>query len=463
MNSDYKEIEKAQIESISGSMYMLRRLAMTGGLDGFVYSDFTDIRYEAGPRVGTLYMRVNPRQAPRFVNSISANDCLRLRSVFHNFQEGTLEVGTVGHWIYATAAWKPGLQQGDLYALDFATCPHTNGHWPAGITGMQGKVVNLQLSDYCPHRGIFGMTGSGKTEAALQALSWLGQNVPKCALDGLSPNGDDQGNWLILIDPKLGKNSFRTAADFAGLVGPMATEIADIEAALTWAVSEMTRRNALHTNDIDRLPRLIIFMDEVQRATEASPLIATLLRRLATEGRTANIYLVVLGHSPRQSEFGGESTKSDIPGRQVFKVASGQDSHNALGTWKPNAATLTRFECLVLDPAGSDLFVRMAAFKCDSRVMDRVPRGLPQMTEWPALDANDYLDGGRITIQPSPLEAACAIAAAEHGYGRDNLQRMLEGTGVPIRSNGTADTLKKWGQAVLNELVGNPKLRKEQT
>ncbi len=189
-----------------------------------------------------------------------------------------------------------------------------------------GYVLTADL-ERMPHLLIAGQTGSGKSVCINNIIISL---VYKSAPDDLK---------MILIDPKVVELSVFSALPH--LMRPVVTDPKKAAGALKWAVHEMEQRynkmakrnardlaryNALQDNPEDKLPKLVIIIDELaDLMMVAAKDVEDAICRIAQLGRAAGIHLVVATQSPRTDIITG-LIKANIPSRIAFAVTNGIDS-----------------------------------------------------------------------------------------------------------------------------------------
>ena len=189
-----------------------------------------------------------------------------------------------------------------------------------------GYVLTADL-ERMPHLLIAGQTGSGKSVCINNIIISL---VYKSAPDDLK---------MILIDPKVVELSVFSALPH--LMRPVVTDPKKAAGALKWAVHDMEQRynkmakhnardlaryNALQDNPEDRLPKLVIIIDELaDLMMVAAKDVEDAICRIAQLGRAAGIHLVVATQSPRTDIITG-LIKANIPSRIAFAVTNGIDS-----------------------------------------------------------------------------------------------------------------------------------------
>ncbi len=218
-----------------------------------------------------------------------------------------------------------------------------------------GSAVAADLRTM-PHLLIAGTTGSGKSVCiASLALCLCMNNTP-----------DDLR--IVMIDPKMVE-----LIRFNGLphmLGKVETELERITGVLRWCTMEMDRRYRLleaarardieaynrkvrNKRDAERLPRLVIMIDELADLMMMAPdQTEHTLVRLAQMARATGIHLIVATQRPSTDILTG-LIKANFPARISFAVASGVDSRVILDG--PGAETLLgRGDMLYLSPeAGS--------------------------------------------------------------------------------------------------------------
>ncbi len=184
-----------------------------------------------------------------------------------------------------------------------------------------------------PHLLIAGATGSGKSVMVNALIASL---LIRARPDEVR---------LILVDPKRVE-----LADYNGiphLMVPVITESDRARAALKWAVGEMENRyrrfagaaarnitayNETRVDPADRLPYLVIIVDELadlmmrDGRTVEDPIV-----RLAQKARATGIHLVLATQRPSVNVVTG-LIKANFPSRIAFAMASQIDSRTILDT-----------------------------------------------------------------------------------------------------------------------------------
>lgn len=189
-----------------------------------------------------------------------------------------------------------------------------------------GKPVYANL-EKMPHMLIAGSTGSGKSVCINSIiLSTVYKSTPEEVR-------------MILIDPKVVE--LQIFAPVPHLYCPVVTDPKKAAGVLKWACNEMDQRyikmsnfnardlarfNSLQQDPEDRMPRLMIIIDELADLMMVSAKeVEESIARLAQLGRAAGIHLIVATQRPSVDVITG-LIKTNIPSRIAFAVASAIDS-----------------------------------------------------------------------------------------------------------------------------------------
>ena len=214
-----------------------------------------------------------------------------------------------------------------------------------------GAAVATDLAAM-PHLLIAGTTGSGKS-VSIAAIAVC-----------LAMNNTPEDLRLVMIDPKMVE-----LIRFNGLphlFGKVETKLERIVGVLRWCTVEMDRRYRLlettkardiemynrkvgRQKDAERLPRIVILIDELADLMMTAPdQTEHTLVRLAQMARATGIHLVVATQRPSTDILTG-LIKANFPARMSFAVASGVDSRVILDC--PGAETLLgKGDMLFLSP-----------------------------------------------------------------------------------------------------------------
>ena len=230
-----------------------------------------------------------------------------------------------------------------------------------------GKIVVADLSKM-PHMLIAGSTGSGKSVCINDIiLSMIYKSSP-------------EDLRLIMVDPKQVELS--VYATLPHLLIPVVTDPKKAASALRWAVNEMTMRykkfsdvgareivryNELQDDPKNRLPRIVVIIDELADLMMVAPdEVEDCICRIAQLGRAAAIHLIVATQRPSADVITG-LIKANIPSRAAFAVSSAIDSRIILDCTGAEKL-LGRGDCL-FHPNGAAKPTRLqAAFVSDEEV-----------------------------------------------------------------------------------------------
>lgn len=242
-----------------------------------------------------------------------------------------------------------------------------------------GKVIVADLAKM-PHMLIAGSTGSGKSVCINDLIiSMIYKSSP-------------QDLRLILIDPKMVELSVFSVLPH--LLIPVVTEPKKAASALRWAVNEMTLRykkfselgardlaryNELQDNPTNRLPKVVVIIDELADLMMVSPdEVEDSICRVAQLGRAAGIHLIVATQRPSADVITG-LIKANIPSRCAFAVSSSIDSRIILDS--TGAEKLLGRGDMLFHPNGSNKPIRLqCAFVSDEEV-ERITAHFQQHSE----------------------------------------------------------------------------------
>lgn len=199
---------------------------------------------------------------------------------------------------------------------------------------LAGEIIVTNVAKM-PHLLIAGATGSGKSVCINTLIMSI---LYKATPDEVK---------MIMVDPKMVELSVYN--DIPHLLLPVVTDPKKANAALSWAVNEMTKRyeqfasagvrniegyNQKIDNDYNfaatvgntHMYQLVIIVDELaDLMMVAAKEVEESIARLAQLARAAGIYLVIATQRPSAEVVTG-LIKANIPSRIAFAVNSGTDS-----------------------------------------------------------------------------------------------------------------------------------------
>ncbi|MDO8119946.1 FtsK/SpoIIIE domain-containing protein [Isoptericola sp. b490] len=204
---------------------------------------------------------------------------------------------------------------------------------PLGL-GPRG-VVDLDLIADGPHLLVAGTTGAGKSELLRSLVLALAARYPPSRVA------------LVLVDFKggAGLGACHRLPHVAGTVTDLDAHAA--ARALAGVRAELRRRERLLAAagcaDLEDLrargpapPRLVVVVDELLALREDLPDVLPALIRLASQGRSLGIHLVLATQRPAGAL--DAQVRANVPLRVCLRVAEAHDSVDVLGT--PEAATI---------------------------------------------------------------------------------------------------------------------------
>ena len=196
-------------------------------------------------------------------------------------------------------------------------------------------VTDIDLIGEGPHALVAGTTGAGKSELLQSLILSLALRYPPTEVA------------MVLVDYKGGA-SFGACADLPHVVGQV-TDLGPVEAAraldgLRW---ELRRRETLLAAaglaDLELLrahgaapPRLLVVVDEFRAMTEDLPDFVPSLVRLAAQGRSLGIHLVLATQRPAGAVDG--QMRANLALRICLRVTEPADSSDVVDV--PDAAAL---------------------------------------------------------------------------------------------------------------------------
>lgn len=244
---------------------------------------------------------------------------------------------------------------------------------------ISGNMVTCNISKM-PHLLIAGTTGSGKSVCVNSIImSILMKSTPRDVR-------------LIMIDPK--QVEFMMYNGIPHLLIPVVTDPKKAAGALAWAVTEMENRYTLFSennvrnidgynaladdpnNDMQRMPQIVIFIDELADLMMASPKdVEDSIVRLAQKARAAGMNLVIATQKPTVQVVTG-LIKGNIPSRIALMVASQIDSRVILDG--SGAEKLLGNGDMLYQPVGIPKPIRLQGCYVDDAEVERVVEFIKQ-------------------------------------------------------------------------------------
>lgn len=274
----------------------------------------------------TIPRNVTARTIARYAEDISmALHSAAAVNIYSNFSQGTIAI-EVPNRKRATVGMRVMLQSNE-----FVNAKQNSLTFCVG-KDVEGKAVCCSLTKM-PHMLVAGATGSGKSVFLNELIISL---VIKYSPEELR---------LILIDPK--QIEFAVYDKLPHLmINEIITDVNKAIVSLNWSINEMERRytlfkqmtlsgqsvrnleeyNAAQTEKINKLPILVIIVDELaDLMSVAKKDIEDRISRIAAKARAAGIHLVLATQRPSVDVITGV-LKSNLPSRFAFRVASEVDS-----------------------------------------------------------------------------------------------------------------------------------------
>lgn len=273
----------------------------------------TGVRAIAGPRCGAVEMLAGIACDRLFLSMNSAKRGVLRQTVPWPFH-GEPIVYFSGPFIRAEAGWPKEMAQRSIPLESVGQKPDDPNRW---ITGKNenGVTIIMSLDDKTPHVLVSGMTGSGKSTALVNAIYQLSQW---------------EENEIVLLCGKYG-DTLRSVEHLSAY--PIALNHDSVRNALGYALGRIQYR----IQSGDKSKRTILFFDEFQTFMDDKK-IASLLARLAQQGRSGNVNMLLASQHPTVKSFGGEgSTGRCLPASLAFMVRDHVASRVAVGGPLPRA------------------------------------------------------------------------------------------------------------------------------
>ncbi len=247
-----------------------------------------------------------------------------------------------------------------------------------------GKIIVADLVRM-PHMLIAGATGSGKSVCINDIIvSMVYKSSPADVK-------------FMLIDPKMVEMSMYSSLPH--LLIPVVTEPKKAASAMRWAVNEMTRRYKIFSdegakhldrynervkNEVDRMPRIVIIIDELSDLMMVAPdEVEESIRRIAQLGRAAGIHLILATQRPDATVITG-LIKANIPSRAAFAVSSATNSRIILDMG--GAEKLLGHGDMLFHPDGSAKPTRLQCAYISDDEVERIVAHFRAQTQHPSFD-----------------------------------------------------------------------------
>ncbi len=330
---------------------------------------------------------------------------------------------------------------------------------------IEGSIVMGDIRKM-PHLLIAGTTGSGKSVFTNSIIMNI---LYRATSDEVK---------LMLIDPK--QVEFPIYNGIPHLIAPVITEPRKAAGALGWAVTEMTRRYSLfsdnsvrefndynklasQTEGMEKLPHIVIVIDELADLMMAAAReVEDSICRIAQLARAAGMHLIIATQSPRVDVVTG-LIKANMPSRVALKVSNNTDSRIILD--EGGAEKLLGNGDLLFKPVGLDKpkriqgsYVSTSEVKAvvkflknqqtatyDEEVLDGIEKNIPvPKGEKPQADFDIDSSKG-----DDMLEAAIKVVVENQQASTSFLQRKLNlGYARAARIMDTMETMGIVGPAV---------------
>ncbi|MDR0591910.1 MAG: hypothetical protein LBG60_01360 [Bifidobacteriaceae bacterium] len=282
------------------------------------------------------------------------------------------------------------------------TAAEVAGNWrepaprlPAIGRAGDGQAVRVDLASDGPHALVAGTSGSGKSEflRALMLAECVAAAPDRLIIVGLDHKGGATFRDLEHLPHVVGVATDLDAVGTSRVLTSLEAELAGRERLLE-------RHSAASWGELRadlRPARLLVVVDEFRTLLDALPQAAARLERLAAQGRSLGMGLVLATQRPAGAV--SAQLRANLALRICFRVATEADSLDVLGT--PEAARL--------DPASPGSCVLATAgrppLRMRVRLMPPPPRRPARAVEWP----------GRWTPPPEPAPDPATLVKAIAG------------------------------------------------
>ena len=283
--------------------------------------------YTIGPSITRYNIRYNSNVSSRAVANLVQDISIRLNGVSARFEsiiEGQSTSGLeIPNMEITTVAFK------DVYEA----LPDPKKH-PLAIAfgkNIKGRVICADYDEF-PHMLISGTTGSGKSVFVNSIICTL---IMRNSPDDLK---------LVLVDPK--KVEMSRYADMPHLLTPIITEPPKVKLVLDKLVDEMEYRYSLFSknnatnikeynedcefNGNERIPYILIVLDEYADLVEQCKEISSPVVSLAQKARACGIHIMLSTQRPSTNVVTGV-IKANMPTHVALMTANYVDSTTIIG------------------------------------------------------------------------------------------------------------------------------------
>lgn len=282
-----------------------------------------------------------------------------------------------------------------------------------------------------PHVLIAGATGSGKSVCINSIIT------------SILYKADPNEVKLIMVDPKVVELGVYNGIPH--LLVPVVTDPKKASGALSWAVSEMTRRynlfaqngvrdlngynEVLELDGEEKLPQIVIIIDELSDLMMVAPKeIEDSICRLAQMARAAGMHLIIATQRPSVNVITGV-IKANIPSRIAFAVSSHIDSRTILDS--AGAEKLLGKGDMLFMPMGASKPTRIQGAFISDKEVERIVEFIKDTSE--AVYDEDIKEKINSSVDIEPDDADCdellpkaiEIAVSQGQISTSMVQRRL--------------------------------------
>lgn len=428
--SNSKRTKKAQLVQRLGQR--IAKVAIEGRLTRSAKPQPVTIermRGIVGPRAGAVELGAG-LESGKLLRALSRDDCATFRNLLTWDFAGDPVVYMAGAMVRCEAGWPGRLADTMIRLREAQERPGEPWRWLAG-KDEAGGTIRPGLYDATSNWLLAGTTGSGKSLAIRSAILQLA-------------NGH---NSIAMIDGKYGEG-LRPVSRLPGVVGPVATELPQAKAVLTWACAQMRQRYENGNGD----GKVVVCVDEIQEFTRDAGFVG-LLAKLASQGRAAGVHLILSTQHPALEIFGDVTTRRNVSGRVALKTADYEASKVATGSTTIRADLLLGAgDAYVCTPAATH---RAQLFYIDDDDIAKVGAGAWEIQNWLDLDIEPQDIGQELPTPKrgvkkcfTPEQVGASLIAAINGDGRPTFEKWLDEHGITKPGGHGPYRLHKFGQAL---------------